>query len=303
MEIALKSFWPAIDRSWRNFRSTCHNPECHNTQLMRAIPGGRSGIQAGARWYCTIDCLVRGSEPLLGWFSRTRATEEQREPRMSLGLILVARGRLSPDQLRLAQRQSEELHESLEQSLLRLSFVSPRHLTEARAAQWGYPALAVDRIGHRVDVNLSVRMLEEFSAAPIEISLKANRIVIGFVFRVEHSLLDCIEKLTQCRAVPCFIGPDDFSLQLKQLSTERNYRSTVLEDPSPEEMMRTIGLSAVEVGATEVSFEHCRNFQLCRIAGRKGTRDVLFRFQDQWNGDNFHSAPGDVSGLGRRQRW
>jgi len=291
MEIALKAFLPAIDRSWRSFRSTCHNPECHNTQLMRAIPGGRSGIQAGARWYCTIDCLVRGSQPLLGRFSRIRTTEEQRDPRMSLGLILVSRGRLSADQLRLAQRQSEERHESLEQALLRLSLVSQRQLTEARAAQWGYPALAIDRIGQRVEVNLPVQMLEEFSAAPVEVSLKANRIVIGFAFRVEHSLLDCVEKITQCRAVPCFISPDDVSLQLKQLSTERNYRSLILEDPSQEEMMRAIGRSAVEVGATEVSFEHCRNLQLCRITGRKGTLDVLFRFNELFNGHDVQPAP------------
>lgn len=281
MEIALKSFWPAIDRSWRSFRSTCHNPDCHNTQLMRAIPGGRSGIQEGERWYCTVDCLVRGSQQLLRSFCRVRTPEEHRDPRMSLGLMLVARGKLSADQLRFAQRQSDEHHESLENSLLRLALVSQKHLTEARAAQWGYPALAGDRIGHRVDVNLPIQLLQEFSAAPIEVSPKASRIVIGFVFRVEHSLLDCVEKITQCRAVPCFISPGDFSVQLNQLSTERNYRSSVVEDPSAEEMMRTIGCSAVEVGATDVAFETCRNFKLCRVAGRKGTMDLLFRFQEQ----------------------
>jgi len=280
MEIALKSFFPAIDRSWKSMRSTCDNPACHNTQLMRTIPGGRSGIQAGEFWYCSVDCFALGSRTVLTELSRTRFAEDQRDPRMSLGLILVSRGQLSPDQLRFAQSQAELNHDNLENMLLRLEFVNQKQLAAARAAQWGYPLLTSDRIGHAVKSDIPEILLREFSAAPLEFSIKARRILIGFVFRVEHSLLESIEKITGFRAVPCFISATEYEEQMERVITAPNYESAFIQDfGSPDKMARTLGHFAVEIGVREAIFSPCKNFVWSRLTGKRGKIDVVFQFE------------------------
>lgn len=278
MEIALKSLWPSIDRSWKSMRATCDNPVCHNTHLMRTIPGGRTGIQAGDRWYCSVDCFARGSGPLLSELAQSRFAENQREPRMSLGLILVSKGLLSADQLRFAQSSAEMNHDSLESTLLRHQLVNERQLAAARAAQWGYPLLK-DRVGSPVELNIPIVLLREFSAVPFEVSTKARRILIGFVFRVEHSLLESIEKTTGFQVVPCFTTATQYAQQLGYLTTGRNYDDVLIPEPgSVERMARTLGQCALDVGATEAIFSHCKNFVWSRITGSKGIFDVLFRF-------------------------
>jgi len=280
MEIALKSFWPAIDHSWRSARTTCDNPACHNTQLMRTIPGGRSGIQAGDRWYCSVDCLAVGSRPVLAELSRIRYPEIG-IPRVSIGLVLVDKGYLSPDAHRYARSQSELRHESLESTLMRLGLVNEKQLAAARASQWGYPLLAKERIGHALETDIPAGLLEVFSALPIDISLKARRILLGFVFRVEHSLLESIEKITGCQTIPCFISSSEYAEHKMHVAAARDCQHTLVQDPgTPEEMSRTIGRFAVEIGARKAEFTHCRNFVWVRLTGKRDKFDVLFQFEE-----------------------
>jgi hypothetical protein len=281
MEIALKSLWPTIDRSWKSMRGTCDNPVCHNTHLMRTIPGGRTGIQSGDRWYCSVDCFATGSGPLLSELAQSRFAGNQREPRMSLGLILVSKGLLSTDQLRFAQSDAEMNNESLESTLLRHQLINERQLAAARAAQWGYPLLHKDRLGSSVELDIPIILLREFSAVPFEVSTKARRILIGFVFRVEHSLLESIEKITGFQVVPCFTTDTQYAQQSGCLTTGRNYDAVLIPEPgSVDRMARTLGKFALEVGAKEAIFSHCKNFVWSRMTGTKGVFDVVFRFDD-----------------------
>jgi len=201
----MKSFWPVVDRSWKSMRAVCDDASCHNTQLMRSIPGGRTGIQCGDRWYCSVDCFARGSRAELTSLSNAHFNENPRIPRMSMGLTLLAKGYLNVESLRFAQIESERHRETLETTLTRLCLVSEKQLAAARAAQWGYPVLAQDRIGQTVESDIPQYLLQQSAAVPLDYSVKAKRILLGFVFRVDHSLLESIEKVTGCKVVPCFI--------------------------------------------------------------------------------------------------
>jgi hypothetical protein len=279
MEVALKSFWPVVDRSWKSLRAMCDDPSCHNTQLMRSIPGGRTGIQSGERWYCSVDCFARASRAELAVLSNMPFGDTPREPRMSIGLTLLAKGYLNAEELHFAQTESDSRHENLENSLIRLGLASEKQLAAARAAQWGYPILAQDRVGQSVNSDLPQYLLRKTSAVPLHSSVKAKRIVLGFVFRVDHSLLESIEIVTACKVVPCFITPAELEEQVRRVTSVPNRAEIVIENPGgPEEMSRTLGRYAVEVGAEHAVFSRCRGHVWARVSGKRGTADIIFSF-------------------------
>jgi len=280
MELALKSFWPVVDRSWKSMRAGCDDASCHNTRLMRYIPGGRAGIQSGGHWYCSVDCFVRASRAELASLSDVYISEIPRIPRMSMGLTLLAKGYLDAGAMRLAQTESDLRRENFEETLIRLDLISEKQLAAARAAQWGYPVLAPDRIGQEVESDIPEYLLQYSSSVPLQYSVKAKRILLGFVFGVDHSLLESIEKITGCRAVPCFITPTELAEQVKRIAASPNRKETVIEDAgAPERMSRTVGRFAVEVAADHAVFSGCKNHVWVRVSGRRGKVDIIFRFE------------------------
>lgn len=278
MELALKSVWPAVDRSWKSLRAMCDYDGCHNTQLMRTIPGGRAGIQCGTRWYCSVDCFAGASRDVLGALSNAHASEPLRNPRMSLGLTLLSKGQLTLEAFKYAQVQSELHHENLDTTLIRLGLVDEKKLAAARAAQWGYPVLVQDRIGQRVEFDIPKVLLNEFSVVPLHCSDKAKRVVLGFVLRVEHSLLEAVEKMSGFRAEPCFITVSEFEEQMTCLATPPSYSEVVVEGPvSTDKMARTVGRLALEVCAKSAVFTNCKNHIWARLVGKRASADVIFR--------------------------
>lgn len=277
MNLSLKSFLPPVDLGWNRVRTVCGSPDCHNKLLMRAVPGNRAGIHVGARWYCSPDCFAIGSRNILAVLSTSCVVEMPRNPRLSLGLTLLSKGCLSEDQLRFASMRSELQGKSLESVLIEHGFVSEKHLAAARAAQWGYPVLVQDPTGQIVEADIPPTLLRACSAVPIHYSAKAKRLVLGFVHRVEHGLLQSIEQITGLRAEPCFITPTDFAEQTERMRAVNGYAEVVVDDPgTPAQMGRTLGGHAVEVQATEAGFAKCKSSIWARIAGKQGIVDVVF---------------------------
>jgi hypothetical protein len=199
-------------------------------------------------------------------------------PRLSIGLVMLSKGYLTDDQLRYAMTQSRMHGEDLETALIRLGLAGERQLTAARAAQWGYPILGPDRVGQPVEVDLPTVLLNACSAAPLHYSPAAKRFLLGFVYRVEYSLLQALEQVTDCRAEPCFVTPTDFSEQMVRVNAAPDYEEVVVDEiQTPAQMAKTVGGLAVEVAAREARFAQCRNYVWTRISGKRRTVDVLFR--------------------------
>ena len=261
-------------------RAACDDGSCHNTQLMRSIPGGRAGIECGDHWYCSVDCFARASRTELASLSNLHFNKNPRIPRMSLGLILLAKGYLTTEELRFAQIESESHRENLETTLIRLRLTSEKQLASARAAQWGYPVLSQERIGETVQSDIPQCLLQETSAVPLHYSVTAKRILLGFVFRVDHSLLASIERVTGCSAAPCFITATELAEQMKRVTSVPNHIATVIDDPgAPERMARTVGRFAVDVAANHAVFSRLRNHLWARVSGKRGKADVIFSFE------------------------
>jgi hypothetical protein len=280
MKSILKSILPPLDFGWNGVRARCGLTACHHKLLMRPTPQCRVGIRMGETWYCSVDCFVAAARVPLTALSAWRVVEMPRNPRLTLGLALLAKGYISEEQLRLATEYSQEWNESVEETLLRNGLVSERHIAAARAAQWGHPFLGQENDGKPVEADLPPTILRAFSAVPLHYAPSGKRMVLGFVERVHHSLLQAIEQVTGCRAEACFVTPADFADQMRRLTTPGTYEEVVLDEfLRPEQMARSLGGLALDAAAREATFTQCRGRIWARLKGKTRTIDALFPLQ------------------------
>jgi hypothetical protein len=277
MKLSLESFLPAVDRGWKSMYAACGLPTCSNTLLMRSVQS-RVGISVGHVWYCSADCFAAAARKQFSALSGGSIIEMPHHPRLSIGLVMLSKGYVTDDQLRFAMAQSQLHSEELEAALVRLGLASERQLTAARAAQWGYPVLGQDRVGQSVEANIPATLLHTCSAVPLHYSRAAKRYLMGFVYRVDHSLLNSLEQVTGARVEPCFITPTEFAEQMDRLTAVPNCEELVFENTStPAQMANTVAGFAVEVAAREARFAQCRDYVWARLSGKRRRIDLLFR--------------------------
>ena len=252
---------------------------CPNTLFMRSVQS-RVGINVGETWYCWPDCLASAASMRFSALASTKILEMPHNPRLSIGLVMLSKGYLNDQQLRLAVAESQSRGEELEATLVRLGLASERQLTAARAAQWGYPVLGQERMGRIAESDIPFRLLQNCSAAPLHSSVAARRLLLGFVYRVDHGLLNALEEMTGFRAEPCFITPSEFAEQIQRLASVPAVEEVVFDDlKTPAQMGKTVGGFAVEVGAQDVRFTHCQDYAWTRLTGKRKTVDLLFRIK------------------------
>ena len=110
-----------------------------------------------------------------------------------------------------------------------------------------------------------------------------KRLLLGFVDRVDHGLLNGIEQVMGWRAEPCFITRAGFDEQMARVSVAPDYGELVVDAHQlPEQMAKTAAGLAVEVNASEAS-SGTRNYVWTRLTGKRRKIDVLFQAR--------HSAP------------
>lgn len=277
MRVLLKSLIPSRDFGWNHVRARCGLRTCHNKLLMRTVPQHRAGIQVGPDWYCGPDCLAAAMGTALAPLVAPRLAEMPRNPRLSLGLVMLSKGFLTEEQLRLATNRSQWRGEELESTLLQMAFATEKQIAAARSVQWGCPVLTQEGPGPVVTADLPLSFLRTFEAVPVHYARSAKRLVLGFVRRVEPCVLQAIEQITGCRAEPCFLTPKEFDEQRERSLAAPDYEEVVIEQPgTPAHIGRALGGFAVETGAREVSYVGCKSWIWVRLAGKRKTVDAMF---------------------------
>jgi hypothetical protein len=258
--------------------AVCGLRSCRNTLIMRSVPESRVGVRMGERWYCSVDCFAKAARERFSALTMVRTVETPHNPRLSIGLVMLSKGYLSDEQLRFAVARSQLSGEELEVVLVQLGLASEWQLAAARAVQWGYPVLGRDRISQSVDSDIPLTLLKAFSAVPLHYSESTKRLLLGFVNRVENSLLHSIEQVTGCRAEPCFITPTEYRAQMERLTTVPDYTEVVVTDAfTAGKAAKAVGGYAIEIAARKASFAYCQNFAWMRLSGKRRIIDVLFQ--------------------------
>jgi hypothetical protein len=277
MNRILKSLLPRLDLGWNRVRARCGWHACHNKLLMRPVPHRGTGIQMDESWYCSADCFSAAMRAPLEALLAEDVTEAVPKPRLSLGLAMLAKGFLTEEQLRFATARAEQRGNELEATLLELGLASDKHLTAARAAQWGCPVLAGESSAQPVKVDLPRTLFREFETVPLYFSAQSKRLVLGFVQRVDYRLLQSIEELTGCRAETCLLTPREFEEQMTRVSFPDDYEEIAEEKAATSaQMAKILGGVALEVSAKTASVVRCRAWVWVRVTGKRRTIDVLF---------------------------
>lgn len=100
----------------------------------------------------------------------------------------------------------------------RLGFASELEVTKALALQWGCPvAASFDSAGHYSCGEIPLPILEAFQMLPLNYVLSTNTLYLAFGERVDHAALYAIEKILNCRTLPCVAGRESIATQLEAM--------------------------------------------------------------------------------------
>ena len=146
-------FNPVVNRivrsaAWIHRRAAGPDPVCSLVSCLGTRPlwqrliGRRFGIVFHGSFYCGPKCLETA---LVGQISRLRsmARPTQTASRMPLGLLMVARGKLTPVEVQAAlEAQRRARYGTIGDWIEKLGFASEQDVTSALALQWGCPVAA-----------------------------------------------------------------------------------------------------------------------------------------------------------------
>jgi len=166
-------------------------------------------------FYCHPQCLETA---LLTHLSRLRIAAPAPQPpnRIPLGLLMVARGKLTYVEVRAAlEAQRRARYGKIGEWIEKLGFATEQEVTSALALQWGCPvAASFDPATVHSLRDVPLPILEAFQMLPLNYAASTNTLYLAFGERVDHAALYAIEKILGCRTQPCVAGRKSIARQL-----------------------------------------------------------------------------------------
>ncbi len=169
-------------------------------------------------FYCQPQCLETA---LIVQLSRLRVTTPSPQPpnRIPLGLLMVARGKLTHIEVRAAlEAQRRARYGKIGEWIEKLGFATEQEVTTALALQWGCPvATSFDPSTVQSPGSIPLPILDAFQMLPLNYVAASNTLYLAFGERVDHAALYAIEKILACRTQPCVAGRKTIARQLECL--------------------------------------------------------------------------------------
>jgi hypothetical protein len=199
---------------------------------------------------------------------------------MPLGLLLVSRGILTPEQLALtlAKQQTETLN--LGDAAQRLGFATVEQITAAVASQWSCPVFPISGRTLSIPVRVPLPLLEAFEMLPVHFVATDRRLTIGFVTRVEYQVLSIVERITGCDTVPCFITAPEYYGAIQQMVCSVRDNEIVLDRPMhAPDVARMSRNYLCQLAGSEVRFGMYRENLWIRIWNSRQETDLVFQVE------------------------
>ena len=287
--------WPANWIKRRNLKSSeppCALASCSGPQSLWQRLRKRhrpSGTFLQGVFYCQPQCLETA---LIGQLSRLRVTAPSPQPpnRIPLGLLMVARGKLTHIEVRAAlEAQRRARYGRIGEWIEKLGFATEQEVTTALALQWGCPvATSFDPSTVQSLANIPLPILEAFQMLPLNYAVATNTLYLAFGERVDHAALYAIEKILTCRTQPCVAGRKSIARQLefmRQLPRTTDVEFGPMNDLA--EMARIASSYTARLSPDEVRLSRIGRFIWLRLAvrpelrprTRSVTTNLVFRLQ------------------------
>jgi len=268
---------------WQKWAPKCANLNCLTTSLLQTINRRHEGMSVDGRRYCSGDCFEQALKEMVKEVLNSQGKPAKaHSSRLPLGLLLLQRGILTAEQLKLAlARHKSSSGTNFGDVVQQLGFASEEQVTAAVAAQWACPVFALGDKRLENELRIPRLLLELYGMIPVHYSESDRRLMIAFVSSVQHQVLYTIGHVTSCTVAPCFITAREYELQLNSPSTFLRDHETVFEQIlEPHGMARLIRDYVIKLGAEHFRLGHCRDYFWSRISGSKGETDLLFRVRN-----------------------
>jgi hypothetical protein len=263
---------------WERWSRKCSYIACKTTPMKSVFNG--DGIALAEDWFCGPECLelalrTRFAEVIRQW----KPVEAPRPARVPMGLMLFQRGSMNEEQFKAALEEHRASGARIGDVALQLGFVSEEQVAAALAAQWGYPVYAMKGVLPRPPYQIPTLLMQMHQMLPIQFLEDTRKLLVGFATRVDHAVIQGIEKVLGCVVAPCFITLTDYRAGLNLLIARAS--AQVIHDRvcTTLEMSEMVSKAVVENAASGLSFALCREYLWTRISSTESQMDLLFRLE------------------------
>jgi hypothetical protein len=277
MDVITASPWMAGFKTVR-----CSSKDCARWLTQRHLDSRRVGVKMDESWYCCYACFAAAAEDRLMELMAAGGGTPTRNSRMPLGMILVSRGQMTYDQLRLATEEQKTSGNEIGSVFVRLGLATEEQVIKARAQQWGCPVFAPSKRGAPVRITVPPTLLRTHGMAPLHFA--NNSLLMGFASNIEYGALYAIEQMTGCKTRPCFVTESDFAAAMQVYETERaNAGDSASEELAFEGVEGVTQMTAAicsygrQINADQVTISRCRPHLWARLKSGERMRDILFR--------------------------
>ncbi|HEY1271187.1 MAG TPA: hypothetical protein VGF08_04360 [Terriglobales bacterium] len=217
-------------------------------------------------------------------FERVRSTRRRSvvPHRIPLGLLLISREQLTPEQLHFAlSAQRSAGRGRLGEWLLALGFVTEERITAALARQWSCPVLRTDCLERRFCrcPRIPARLLENFAMIPLDYTRATSTLHIACSDAIDHSVLYAIESMTKIRTAPCLAPASFVRANLLSFLRDRHENEAAFECPAETaECCRIIRSYSLRLSSEEIRLAGCGPYVWIRLLrDSRPSMDLLFR--------------------------
>jgi len=198
--------------------------------------------------------------------------------RIPLGLLMVARGKLTHLEVRAAlEAQRRARYGSIGDWIEKLGFASEREVTAALALQWGCPvASSFDLCADNSRASIPLAILEAFRMIPFNYAESTKTLYVAFGARVDHAALYAVEKILDCRTQPCVASPKRIARQLEQLRQLPRPNDVEFFTRDLSETVRITSSYIARVSPDEVRLNRIGRFVWLRLTRRPLLTNLVF---------------------------
>jgi hypothetical protein len=240
---------------------------------------GRNGFFLQGLFYCQPQCLEAA---LAVQLQRLEALAPAPPPpsRIPLGLLMVARGRLTHEQVVAALAAQESAGSGkIGDWFEKLGFATEQEVTSALGLQWGCPVAASFDPGAVTPFGrIPLAILEAFQMLPLRHAHSTNTLYLVFGERVDHAALYAIEKILDCQTQPCVAERKTVARELERMRQQSRPDEVEFGPMRDIAEMSRIGASYMaRLGADDARVGRVGPFIWLRLRTRTSHTNLTFR--------------------------
>jgi len=254
---------------WEKKAPSCGDSSCkHPRGFVRRMRSRPLGVHLHGVWYCMPECLERAIADRLRppQSGKARPVAAHRVP---LGLILLSRRQVLPEQLRAALEVQRAVGTGkIGHWLQRMDYITEAQLTSALARQWSCPVL---RNGPAVlawqrTPEIPALLLESLRVIPVDFVETTRTLHLAFGEGIDYHVLYAIEQMLGCRTEPCLVGATLLEQSLLALVELRGRSEVVFERVADTaEFARVLRSYAHRLAASDIRMAPCGAYVWLRL--------------------------------------